>query len=124
LHGTPRHPRELAGHALLCFAGPPTREARVVERDGERISVPARGRLSVNNAIALAAAAVDGLGIARLPCLLADGPSANGGLVRVLPEWRFATVPVHAVFPSNRQIVPKVRAFIDLARERFPPGAA
>jgi DNA-binding transcriptional LysR family regulator len=29
-------------------------------------------------------------------------------------------VPVHAVFPSNRYLTPKVRAFVDHAKETFP----
>jgi hypothetical protein len=32
-------------------------------------------------------------------------------------------VPVHAVYPSNRYLSPKVRAFIDLALERLPQAA-
>ena len=41
-------------------------------------------------------------------------------LVRVLPQWSGETVPVHAVYPSNRYLSPKVRSFIDLALERLP----
>jgi hypothetical protein len=33
-------------------------------------------------------------------------------------------VPVHAVFPSKRYLSAKVRAFIDLALERFPSDNA
>ena len=43
-----------------------------------------------------------------------------GQLVQVLPEWKPPSAPVHAVYPSNRYLSPKVRAFIDLAIARFP----
>ena len=44
-------------------------------------------------------------------------------LQRVLPDWAAPEVPVHAVFASARYLTPKVRAFIDLAAEKFrPPG--
>jgi DNA-binding transcriptional LysR family regulator len=32
-------------------------------------------------------------------------------------------VAVHAVYPSNRYVTPKLRAFIDLALEKFPRAA-
>jgi len=44
---------------------------------------------------------------------------AGDALVRVLPDWAPAAVPVHAVFPSNRYLTPKVRAFVDHAAAAF-----
>jgi hypothetical protein len=35
-------------------------------------------------------------------------------------RWRPLPVPVNAIYPSNRYLSPKVRAFIDLAVTRFP----
>jgi DNA-binding transcriptional LysR family regulator len=45
-------------------------------------------------------------------------------LTRVLPEWHPPAVPVHALFPSNRYLTPKVRAFIDHAVHAFATEAA
>ena len=76
-------------------------------------------RLLSHNSFAVRDAAVDGLGIAQLPLLLARPELAAGRLRPVLADWHLPTVEVHAVFASARYLTPKVRAFIDLAVERF-----
>jgi LysR family transcriptional regulator, regulator for bpeEF and oprC len=40
-------------------------------------------------------------------------------LVEVLPEWSRPAVPVHVVYPPNRHLSAKVRAFVDWAAELF-----
>lgn len=77
-------------------------------------------RCALDNMLAVRNLAVAGLGIARLPRYLAD---AHPGLVRVLPEWSTAPMPVHAVFASTRYMDPKVRGFVDLCRESFQEDA-
>jgi LysR family transcriptional regulator, regulator for bpeEF and oprC len=37
----------------------------------------------------------------------------------VLPEWSRPPVPVHVVYPPNRHLSAKVRAFVDWAAELF-----
>jgi len=39
--------------------------------------------------------------------------------VHVLPDWKIATVDVNAVYPSNRNITPKVRGFVQVLVRRF-----
>jgi DNA-binding transcriptional LysR family regulator len=93
--------------------------------DGERTAVRFEGspRLAVNNSFAVRDALLKSLGVGLLPLLVAQEPLANGRLVPVLPQWRALPVEVHAVYPSSRYLSPKVRAFIDLALERFPAAA-
>jgi DNA-binding transcriptional LysR family regulator len=64
-----------------------------------------------------------GLGIGQLPLLIAREPLLAGRLVRVLAQWAGRPTPVVAVYPSNRYLSPKVRAFIDLALERLPQAS-
>lgn len=109
----------LAAHDLLSF-GTATWE---LERGAARAVVNGRSRLRVNNAFALRDAAAAGLGIVRLPRLLADSAVAAGQLMRVLPDWAPRAVPVHALFPSNRQPGAKLRAFIDYASAEFRGNA-
>jgi DNA-binding transcriptional LysR family regulator len=42
-----------------------------------------------------------------------------GRLKIVLPEWRSADVPVHALFQRNRYMATRVRALLDFLIERF-----
>lgn len=72
-----------------------------------------------NNCFAARDAAVQGLGIAQLPLVVAQDRVGQGALLAVLPKWKRPDVPVHAVFPSARYLTPKVRAFIDLGLEAF-----
>lgn len=57
--------------------------------------------------------ALDHAGIACLPDYLCQQEVSAGRLVRVLPDWRFDTVKIHALFPSHKGATPKVRAFLD-----------
>lgn len=112
---TPEHPQQLAGHSLLAFSGGQAKGTWSFSNHGETVTVPLEARLRLNNHLALRDAALQGLGIVRLPWLLAETPVAGGQLVQVLAGWAMPAVPIHAVFPSNRYLTPKVRAFVDYA---------
>lgn len=127
--GTPAAPESLAGHALLAFsAGQSRRVWTLRHEDGRELTLKVLGlaRLRVNNALAVRDAAAHGMGIAMLPQLIAQPAVDDGHLVRVLPAWSGPEVPVHAVFPGNRYLTPKVRAFVDLAVDEMTtvPGSA
>lgn len=123
-HGRPSSPDQLREHSLVMFSGGTQRRgwtltpADGTERDAVKIEGPARVR--VNNSFAVRDALLQSLGIGQLPLLIASEGLAAQRLVPVLPKWRPPVVPVHAVYPSNRYLSPKVRAFVDLALERFP----
>lgn len=122
-HGTPAEPVQLKQHALVMFSGGSQRRAWVLRNeqtgDIERIDAPAR--LRVNDSFAVRDAVQRGLGIGQLPLLVVQqGHASRRALVQVLPQWAREPVPVHAVYPSNRYLAPKVRAFIDLATEQLP----
>lgn len=125
-HGQPAQPVELRDHALIMFTGGSHRRgwqlALAPQHDMVRIDGPAR--LRVNNSFAVRDAVLRGLGIGQLPLLIAQEPLHAGQLVPVLPGWAPPPVPVHAVYPSNRYLSPKVRAFVDLALERLPQANA
>jgi DNA-binding transcriptional LysR family regulator len=59
----------------------------------------------------LFAAATSGLGVARLPWFLAVPALEAGTLLRVLPRWRCAELPVHALFSRGMETV-RVRALL------------
>lgn len=114
--GRPEAPQALAEHACLLYRGRKGPYDWVLG-DGERVRVS--GPLILNNGEALKAAALAGLGIARLPSFVAAGDLEAGRLEEVLPGHRPPSIPIHAVYPPNRHLSAKVRLFIDYLAERL-----
>lgn len=127
-NGLPAEPAELREHALIMFSPGGRRAAWELSLGPDRAAretqrINGQARLRVNNSFAVRDAVLRGLGIGQLPLLVAAQPGVGERLLRVLPDWMGEPVPVHAVYPSNRYLSPKVRAFIDLALERLPAAA-
>jgi LysR family transcriptional regulator for bpeEF and oprC len=65
-------------------------------------------------------AVLAGLGLSQPPltrrtCALL----ASGELVRVLPDWQPEDLPMMVLYPRNRHLTAKVRAFADWVAEVF-----
>jgi DNA-binding transcriptional LysR family regulator len=118
--GLPRHPCDLSRHDLLVFSGGNQIDGWVMRKGDASARSEGYSRLTVNNSFTVKEAAINSQGIAKLPEVIADASVKGEMLVRILPEWVLDAVPVHAIFPSNRYLAPKVRAFIDHAVQNFP----
>jgi DNA-binding transcriptional LysR family regulator len=116
-HGMPRDPAELAKHDCLCTGLLPWGdEWRLGDKGGE-VRVAVSGRFRSKNAEMLRAAALDGIDIAVLPTWAVADPLRTGALQRVLAAWAAPVSTIYAVYPGNRLMSMKVRAFVDhLAR--------
>lgn len=116
-NGKPREPGDLAKHNCLCTSLLPWGDAwRLAGKRGE-VRVHVSGSLRSNNAEMLRAAALDGIGIAVLPTWAVGEPLRTGALRRVLDAWEPPASTIYAVYPGNRLMSIKVRAFVDhLAR--------
>ncbi|MEC5163877.1 MULTISPECIES: LysR family transcriptional regulator [unclassified Janthinobacterium] len=119
-HGAPRTPQELLAHNCLSYtlAAQP-RDWDFTGPDGAAHHVSVQGNLQANTGIALCAAAVGGLGIAAAAAFIVRDELAGGGLVRVLPDYAIAPRELYALYPQNRHLSPKVRAFVDFAAELY-----
>jgi LysR family transcriptional regulator for bpeEF and oprC len=121
-HGTPAHPHDLEeGHKMVNVFSPRTGRPYPHEfsRDGERIEIAGRYQVAVNEVNALAEAVLAGLGIGQMGAF-GLGPHLNSGaLVHVLPDWKADSIPIYVVYPPNRHLSAKVRAFVDWAAELF-----
>lgn len=122
--GLPATPEQLRTHSLVVFSGAGARSGWTLARaGGEAIKIAFAARLRVNAGTGVLNALRRGLGIGQLPAIVADALVTAGELVPVLPRWRPPALELFAVFPSNRYLTPKVRAFVELAMERFPRKA-
>lgn len=121
-HGTPTHPMELeARHTMINYFSPRTGRPypHIFEKDGERIEIAGRYKVSVNESNAHLAAVLAGLGITQAARFAAAPHIASGELVEVLTDWPHPLIPVHVVYPPNRHLSARVRAFVEWAAEVF-----
>lgn len=117
-HGFPVAPAELAQHQLIELGAEPRPGGwRLSRRDGEALSIAVAPRLAVADPGVVIDLAMSGLGVATVPDIYAAMPLRLGGLVRILPDFDSGTRPIHAVYPSRRQLAPKVSAFVDFTAE-------
>lgn len=90
---------------------------RYIDAEGQQQELAIRGVLSANNGEVLRLAAIGGMGVALLSEAAVRSCIADGSLVRLLPETRFAvrgfSNGVYAVFRQSRTLPLKVRAFVD-----------
>lgn len=118
--GTPQSLNDLEAHRCISFDGVDAATAWIfTDSDGEKRSVPVRSRLTVSTADAAIAAAIEGLGLARvLSYQLADA-LREGHLVRVLADDEPPAVPASLIYPGQGRLPMKTRAFIDFALSRL-----
>jgi DNA-binding transcriptional LysR family regulator len=116
--GSPETPEELREHECLIYLlVPRPHEWAFVGEHGERYTVMVEGRLSTNDDHALRQAAIDGLGILRMPELFVRQALNRGELVQLWPEAASPGVTLAVVYPSRRELPGKVRAFVDYIAE-------
>ena len=118
LRGTPAHPDDLGEHEGLLLRTPRMQARWRLEREGVAVDVAVRGRVMVNNHGLTRLLAERGMGIAALTPDLVRDALASGRLVRVLPQWAMAPLPVHAVMSSRLQPA-SVKAFVAFLADRL-----
>lgn len=108
-------PMELPYHKHLGFKFPATdrRFVPTLTRAEESFTLDHPPSMYFNNGSATAAAAVAGLGVAFVPTAEAVPHFNTGALVRVLPDWEMASMPISIVYPYTRHLSARVRAFTD-----------
>ena len=120
--GTPTHPLEIEEkHASVIYFSPQSGRHYPLEfrRGDESIDVTGPYQLSVNEGNAYVTSIVAGLGIGQITSWQAQRHLASGTLVQLLPDWTQPLLPVYVVYPPNRHLSAKVRAFVDWAAELF-----
>jgi DNA-binding transcriptional LysR family regulator len=84
-----------------------------VDADGRPHSLALPARVSVNHTDAYEVAALAGMGIVQAPCVGMRAAVAQGRLVRVLPGFEPAPLPVQLVMSQRRHTPRRVRVFMD-----------
>lgn len=120
-HGVPETPEQLAEHNCMGFMYSPLQDQwQFIDRDGNgKRNVQINGNLRVNNGQALRKAALHGMGIIMQPEVLLAEDIAAGRLVRLLPDHELPSQDMHVVYPSNRNMTPKLKSFVEFIVARF-----
>jgi len=123
--GTPLTPDDLLAHDCIAFDALSSGDRWDFERNGVASSVLIRPRLRANTAEAVIEAAAAGLSIARTMSYPIARAVAAGTLRIVLQDYERPAVPISLMYPSQRLLPLKLRAFLDFAtprlRERVGP---
>lgn len=113
--GEPNSINDLDAHN--CFTG--TVKQWRFEVDGRSETYRPELYLHCNNGLALRDAAIKGLGLAMLPDYYVIDALASGQLKEVLADYRQADDGIWALYPENRQVIPKVRVLLDYLLENL-----
>jgi DNA-binding transcriptional LysR family regulator len=117
--GEPEHPERLIEHDCIAFEGLQSHRNWVFGHGETERAFPIRPRFSVNTADAVVAAAVAGLGIARLMTYQVAAAIAGGRLVPILRAWDDRPTPVNLIHQPQPVQPLKRRAFLDFVAPRL-----
>ncbi|MER9871493.1 LysR family transcriptional regulator [Mesorhizobium sp. M0195] len=113
-HGRPERVDDLRHHSCLRLRRSNGAIAPWSFIDGNgAIEAIVSGPLIAHDYSTLVGAAMRGVGLAQTPRPLAEGPIAEGKLKSVLDSIATTTPGVFLYHPGKRQVLPKLRAFID-----------
>jgi DNA-binding transcriptional LysR family regulator len=113
----PRHPNDLFNHDCIRHRFPSGRIYKwEFEKDGARVEVDVKGRVTAGTMHFALQAALDGVGLAFA---FEDSVSeliGEGRLIRVLDDWCPYFPGFMLYYPRQRRTSSALRAFIDMAR--------
>jgi DNA-binding transcriptional LysR family regulator len=118
-HGLPAKPEQLKQHKLLVYSLGGGSGLRLRDASGEVTAVAARGSIVANNGDFLRDMAIAGHGLVQSPSFICWQALASGDLISLLNEFRPQPLAAWAVYPRNRYLPLRARAFIDFLVERF-----
>jgi DNA-binding transcriptional LysR family regulator len=105
---------DLRGHACLRMRRSNGSIASWPFINGNRaVEAIVSGPFIANDYPTLLGAAIQGVGLAQVPAPLARAPIADGRLQALLTPFAVTTPGVFLYYPDRRQVLPKLRAFIE-----------
>jgi DNA-binding transcriptional LysR family regulator len=124
-HPVPRVPVDLQSHNCIRmrFASG-AMQPWIFEKRGKSMEVVVKGSLVVSDGDLSLRAALDGIGVARLPLNGIEAHVARKRLVPLLEDWMPRSVGFYLYYPSRRQIPAALKAFIGFMKAESRAGGA
>lgn len=112
-HGVPATPAALDEHRIVGGPASAVPTAWRFTRDQQEIVVDVENHFSTTENEGAVAAATAGVGITSTSEWACRRELSEGALVRLLPDWQLAGIPVHAYFPMGRATRASGRAVVE-----------
>jgi LysR family transcriptional regulator for bpeEF and oprC len=118
--GVPKRPTDLARHDCIGYLRDGRPQPFRFAGDGGVVqAIEIAGRCHGNDADTIRQLAIAGHGIAAVFDFYVAAAFASGALVPLLAEYAPESWPIHALYPRNRHLVPRVAVFLDFLAEIF-----
>lgn len=113
--GIPGHPDDLNSHHVIRYASPVTGRVEPWEwmEDGESRSALPPACVTVDNAEALIACCLAGLGLIQIPSYDVQQHLQTGELVSVMPGWCAEPLPMSILYPHRHHTTDRVTTFVE-----------
>ena len=113
--GTPQSPAQLQDHDCIAFVMPSTGRGLpwVFRQDGQDVDLPVQSRVNVQgDLLGCLSYAMGGGGLLQAYHFVAQRHVQSGALVEVLQAYGGRSRPFSILYPHNRHLSAKVRAFV------------
>ncbi|QYJ82043.1 LysR family transcriptional regulator [Shewanella aegiceratis] len=112
-HGTPATPQDLIDHKAIRLKSTHIDGGWTLFDGQQWITIEPEAQLTVNNVTLAREAAIEGLGIATAPTLVAQAAIEEGLLIPLLTDFPMAQTAITLSFPRRAYLPRKYRAFIE-----------
>lgn len=124
-HPRPKLPSDLSAHNCIRHRFASGAIAHwFFEKKGKSLEVAVNGTLIASDGDLALRAALDGVGIARLPITVVSALIDKRQLVPLLQDWVPRSVGFYLYYPSRRQVPAALRAFVDFLKAHAKEQAA
>ena len=123
IHGTPKHPAELAKFDCLTLSSDASQtRGWAFQVKGELLHLKPGGPLDCSDGQVLHDWCLAGYGIAWRSTWEVESEIAAGHLVPVLEDFAASPNGIYAVFPQRKHLPLRVRLWIDFLKHHYSPG--
>jgi len=109
----PEEPADLKSHDCLLLNGKNNERDWDLVSGRRKVTVHVSGPVSSHDNNSITAFVHRGHGIGLLPSTFCEEAIAKGELIRLLPKWATAPIPVFAVYPSRRFLPLRLKVFLE-----------
>jgi len=120
--GKPKNPEDLLNHRLVTYRGRSVYNDWHFLIEKQPFTMRVNGNLSMTNGEHILRAAINGGGIAMLSGYITGRQIRDGRLVSLLDEYVVEQDPIYAVYPSKKNLSPKIKTFIDYLIKLYSPN--